>query len=628
MNRMPVPGRGLAVLRLLLLMAGFAGCGAVRAVPIPLSLDGFRFQSMRVGGHIAEEIEKRSGDQLGDQLRDRLDLDLRGVFNGYYVQPWLASWQANFAAGFTWNNELFGDLTASSFSNLQGGASLRLFPESKFPVSMALSRIERYADDTLLLADREYATTDLRINGSYLTNPRATYNYSYDHTWYDRTGDGLGDQADSQLDRLRLTGNFTLTPTQMADSSIYLANQDWDGSKRRSRDMVLAARHRYSARPARLDVDSHFDATVSSNSADDGSEETTEVTQLTSTLNWGSALRPLTAFATAYLARIANDFRGSRADQTSDLARLNGRATYIYSPQTTLYADAALFYRMLNQATRDDDEELTLQSGLAADYRAPARMLPMDFSYNWNARSALRSTSTLVGDSGGGDDGDEVELSGEVAQNLSRHLAIRSFAFTVNHQSGVDARENSNRGFESALNLVNTASVSWSGYLPRRTMSASLSLTDDRDIALVSGDRDDARTGARDRATQRIDLFGRLGWQLTARSQLDANLNINANWSEDDNESTSFTSSSFDVTYRHDDLFNVPRMTLVSLLAARNDDYLPWDPGDDEGTYLTFDNTIRYYIGRLQAELEADWLEVDGVDSWRIFFRVKREFGR
>lgn len=158
--------------------------------------------------------------------------------------------------------------------------------------------------------------------------------------------------------------------------------------------------------------------------------------------------------------------------------------------------------------------------------------------------------------------------------------------------------------------------------------SLSWSLSEDRKTTLVHLSANDSRAmGGTPYFFQLINLQASLNESLGRNVTWGGNLTVQAaRQGTATTPALTTTTSSADLSYRHQRAFNVPRLRFTSELRIFGDSLVPVLATPDQQETRSWENRFDYSIGRLQLRLSARVAEVNKTKQSLYWFSVNRQF--
>lgn len=529
-------------------------------------------------------------------------IELASVQMASFVgQPWLAQVSANLGiltqqqrAG---GAALAGAADSERSASLTGGATVAIFPSSRFPFTARFESNDSRASGEATASD--HVNRVLALRQSYRSP--------------------LGDQVyGASLERSTLIsssfGRDSVTSLNgTLQRSFALQSLDVSGSLARNRRSTgedsgvsrLSAHHSY--RPTDLlTVNSYASFSMNDLSAGAAGLRSRFV-QVNSFATWRpDEESPL--YVTGGV-RVADASLGAgNGSAAARSAGANLAMSYALGDHANVVAAASVDHVRSEQAAG-----IATTQSVAANYGPPARDLG-PVAYSW-------TTSASVSNQTGGTEGRQHGLGAQVSHQVSRGLAIGT-ATSVNAtlNQAVSVQDDSIRDV--------TTTVLHSGSLGVRINPHPASDA----FANLSAGESRSRGGREDRfRLLNLQLSGQL--QLGAYSLVTANFTLQAIRQRLPGEEGSRTSMQRSGTlgYQHSRLFGVRRLRLVAS-ATFNDMQLgsrllgDVDAPRDQYTRI-FEQSLLYDIGRLEFRLGTRLATLEGRSDRQFFFRLNRQFG-
>lgn len=521
----------------------------------------------------------------------------------YIYQPWFAQVSANL--GLVWSGA-GGSGTGGSMA-VTGGASLALFPASRFPAEATLTVSDSRASDESDGAD--YRSVLMGLRQSYRT-----------------AGDAI---VAGRLERSTLSGPVIGRDVLGVAAATYSGRQGlhalsgdgfWStnaGSASETRIRRVAAQHSYA--PAdNLNVETLASYNWQEVEQNAGSALGSRFAQLASFATWrpdeGEAL-----YDEKHPMMVTGGLRATligleTGTAASDAVALSGAAgvSYELGPATRLYANGSVTH-----ASGDNGGGFfsSLNANAAYDPQ-PIRRGP--YAYSWRLSGGGAAAT--------GDDADRQSLFAQASHQVTRDFAVldRSvLTLTLGQGLGglVSTRD------ENALTIAHNAQATWTapGDSAAQTY-ASLGLAD-----------------ARSFGTPRSQ-FQLANLQLTRQAPIDAlsywSANLTVQGSRQSGEASIASTTAYDtgfnvstygsVSYQHRRAFGVPRLRLTASYTAGQSQFQSRAEGDTQATPHqvsdAFDARLEYRIGKLDTRLVVRSAAVDGRRNTGIYLRATRYF--
>lgn len=520
----------------------------------------------------------------------------------YIVQPWLAQVRANLGVLLQQQRESGQGLggiaaTGDRAASFTGGASLSVFPSSRFPFVATFDSSDSRTSGEATAAD--YVSRMLALRQSYRSP--------------------LGDQSYmGSLERSTLISDTSGTDVVTAlngtmQRTLGLHSVDVSGGYARNRRSTAASGSdvsrlagRHSWRPTDLvTLDSYASFSMTDLGAGDSGSRS-RFLQVNSFGSWRpDEESPFYVTGGVRAADAAVEAGGGELSARSVGANL--AMSYALSPSAVLLASASVDHIGTANASR-----LVSTQTLGASYAPPPLTLGA-FGYSWGVSTSLANQT-------GREEGRSLSGGAQADHRVSASTSVGPASFSASLNQAVALREDPPRGATTTLLHSGSLGVRLAPN-PASDLFASVNLGDSR------------ATGAN------ADRFQMLNLQLSGQLQLGAFQNASANFTiqgvrqqlpgEETLRTTVQRSGS--LSYQHTRLFGVPRLRLV-IAATFNDLQLESRLlGDanapvDQITRL-LEQRLHYEIGRIDFRLGTRLATIDGRTDRQFFLRVNRQFG-
>jgi len=398
---------------------------------------------------------------------------------GFIWQPWFVTLGFGLSFGFAESNSNTS-ASGTSTTTYSGNVQFTVFPQSRFPFIMSLSRTDSRLENTAasFTADDHYINYRLFMSQTYYGVSGYVARLSYDHNSFE------SNRSDSSSD------NFSGTFRARKSHHRFNAAANYSTSERSTSDLkpssgILEGRHNYSPgtefQVTSLASYTRNDAGVSDNRG------LSQSVQANSNFSWRPIDRPYTLNGGA---RVSTSESGA-GSESNNLATNIG-ASYRASRALRFLAQASV-----SATDTNSDQSIFSTTSVNANYSSQQYFVGR-FNWSWNGSGgAGNSTSSL------NDTTNSIQnYSVSAGHNFSRSASVgrtstMNFAFTqngnVSHSSEID---------DTIFGLGNGISAGWS----RRGLSSgtfsSLSITDTRTFSTSD------------------TVFQQLYWQFTQRNAL------------------------------------------------------------------------------------------------------------
>jgi len=555
--------------------------------------------ALNLNGNLGYTYRSLSGSSSDDATSHQL----RGTLNasGYIWQPWFSSVNGSLRAT---RDHATVDRGQGSNTTLitTGDLNLGILPQSRTPFqlnySASDSRVDVFDVTSSLtgLGSREFNTRRLSLKQTYVSDQGNHFQARYDNEhWSSKYGGTLdselfGLEAELRLPKQKL---FAKTSYQTTDRS--LLDQ---GTK----TAILNLDHFYTPNRA-LRVDtmvSHFNSDNNSllplNGTNINGNSTTNLSQVSSYVFWRPASNRWTASGGVRMYNL-------NADTTTGHG----------SDALTLVANSGLFFQMTRNLRLDGDVQFSMidngdgqtnssREKAGALYQSDIHSLPYGFEYQWNSGADLTHQDT---------EAQRLSTLSLRAAHDAQRLWVRADGGTT--RLSLSQALSSSHGFgdltTSTQRLDHSASLSWDRMHSGGTTYLQATVSDAR----LFGDNANNQ--------QFLNLQAQRHQDLTRRSSLSGNLTIQATYQDFNGASNNDTvTATGQVSYRHDDLFSVPRLRFLSDLRTSR---AAVDTGIDR---TEWENRLDYAIGMMNASFSWRRVSVNDESFNLIYLQADRRF--
>lgn len=550
-----------------------------------------------------------------DSIQSVTSLSLTG--DTYFWQPWFA--RLNGTLGFSWFTQKQKGESKSDSLELTGDGRFTMFPQSRFPFEAYFERRNTKVSGDLVANDFDVLRYGLIQN--YRT-PKGDQNYSvnYEHSEFD--SDAYGKDS---LDVLRAFGNYTV-PRHSVEGNFSYSNNEQDSTVGKAE--VINFGSRYLWRPGDdLSVDNDLTFTDTKRNFDNDNSKN-RYYQIGSFALWQPARKPYRITGSVRAIGAENDFGGFNSD--TQALNLNAGVIYDYTRNLSMSANAGF--------TFTDQSNAATQSATISYFADP---IPFrDYTYTWTASG---NVSNLVSDSSNAQ-----AVGSAFNHTLSRVLPqIFGGNFSYNFNQGVGAT------------LTNTDQRVAAEFTPRgRLETAQGNDVEPQNVRVRLNHAASANWNRADGATQNIvfgsvsdsrelvgdgGAFQLLNLQYTRQAQLGrdsylaGNMTLQVSRQEFDTEiagvgTGTTTTLSGDLIYQRERVFGVPRLSFISTLQASGEDVPRFEGNTDAApdnlrTTLSWDNRLRYQIGKTDLEIRGQYAETDQQKQTFFFIQLRRQLG-
>ncbi|MHB1293134.1 MAG: hypothetical protein ACYCY5_13260 [Sulfuricella sp.] len=576
-----------------------------------------QFPPIRTWGNIGYDLRSESFGEI-KYLSQSIVTKVNASTNSYIWQPWFAQVSGGLGLSSTRSST-----SSSSGSNttdnkvtsnyITGNAALNLLPYSRFPFEAHFDRSDNRLDTGLSGIDSSYRSTRYGLTQRYRTLTGDTqYMASYDRNLWESAVFGT-DQQD--LLRLEMTKRLAKQTLQI--------NGDINNTERQKTNEstmlnTLVARHSYIPDPT-LSVESLGNLSRTNYRLAQG-ETDLRYLQLSSSAFWRPAEKPLTVTGSARLFGMNSASSGGTPSALRS-ASANLGAFYELSKNIRLNGSA-------NVNINDSNGIQTVASNQSAGitYQPDAFDLA-SFRYNGFASGTVTNRIDSI------DSGQHLAL--QLGHSLNRSMGLGVGALGLNMNQTVSSDFDSS--IPTILRLSHSGSLTWSHAEGQNNTFLRLSASDSR---AVSGTQDffqllNLQASRNEGLTRNASWAGNLTIQMVRqKTGIMPFAYYNTPVATDttpDTPVTTTTTSSADLSYRHQRAFGVPRLRFVSELRIYGDMPLPVFAGPRLQESRSWENRLDYTIGRLQLRLSARVSEISSSNTSTrqslLMFSLNRPFG-
>lgn len=550
---------------------------------------------VQLWGNIGYELRRETIDNKKYMLQS---LTTKVNASTFIWQPWFA--QVSGGLGFTTSTSSTADgQGASNF--VTGSADLSLLPYSRFPFEAHFDRSDSRLNTGLGAVSSAYQTTRFGLTQRY-RNPSGDTQYmaSYNRNLWESADFGEDKQDMLRLEMTRRLANQTF---QINGD---ITKNDRPRTNESSLLNTLVARHSYTPDPT-LSVENLASLTKTNYRLTQG-ESDLRYLQLSSFGFWRPTGKPLTVTGSVRLFGLNSDSSSAPATQTrSASANLGGN--YDLTRNTRLNASVNV-----NMTDNNGVRTVTSDQSAGANYQSDTFDLGA-FRYSGFASGSLSNRTDST------DSGQHLTLQAGHSLNRSTAFGGGTLGLNLNQSASSDfdthtPANNTDTHSPVIVRLSHSGSLTWNDTAGQKTTFLRLSASDSRAVS-----------GAQD-FFQILNLQASRNESLGRNVSWAGNLTIQAaRQGTGATPATTVTTSSADLSYRHQRAFGVPRLRFVSELRIYGDAPLPMLASPQEQETRSWENRLDYSIGRLDLRLSARISEVNKKQSSLLMFTLNRQFG-
>ena len=578
-----------------------------------------RLPPIRIWGNIGYDLRRESFGEM-KYLSQSIVTKVNASTSSFIWQPWFAQVSGGLGLSLSSSSSSSGfssNMTDNKVKSnvITGNAALNLLPYSRFPFEAHFDRSDNRLATGLSAIDSSYQSTRYGLTQRYRTLAGdAQYMASYDRNMWESAVFGT-DQQD--LLRLEMTKRLAKQTLQI--------NGDINNTERQKTNEstmldTLVVRHSYIPDPT-LSVENLGNLSRTNYRLRQG-ETDLRYLQLSSSAFWRPAGKPLTVTGSARLFGMNSGSSGGTPSALRS-ASANLGAYYELSKHIRLNGSA-------NVNINDGNGAQTVASNQSAGitYQPEAFDLAT-FRYNGFASGTVSNRINPI------DSGQHLALQLGHSLNRSMGLGAGTLGLNLNQTASSDV----DSSIPTILRLTHSGSLAWSHAQGEKNTFLRLSASDSR---AVSGTNDffqllNLQASRNEGLSRNASWTGNLTIQAVRQKTgvmpfaVDAAPVVAA-------PVTTFTTSSADLSYRHQRAFGVPRLRFVSELRIYGDMPLPVFAGPRQQESRSWENRLDYSIGRVQLRLSARVSEINrnnGINSTDsnttkqslLMFSLTRAFG-
>jgi len=298
---------------------------------------------------------------------------------GFVWQPWFITLGVGLSVGFAESNSNTGS-GGTSTSTYSGNIQFTVFPQSRFPFVMSLSRTDSQLENTgaVFNTDDHYVNYRIFMSQTYYGATGYVARLSYDHNAFesdrsDSSSDSVSASFRARESRHRYSVNANYTTSERSNSSL------------KPNTELLEFRHNYSSGPD-MGVSSLASYTRN-DSGVGGGIGVFQNAQANSTFSWRPIDRPYTLSGGA---RVSTSDSGSGI-QTNSLAANIGSSVRVTRSLRVL--------ALASISATDSDTVQTVNStqSISGNYSSQQYFVG-SFSWNWNGSAGFNNSFTSIDD--------------------------------------------------------------------------------------------------------------------------------------------------------------------------------------------------------------------------------------
>lgn len=572
--------------------------------------DGARMRIPPIGvwGSIAYDLRRETSDAHDPVLQQIMTAKIDA--GSYIYQPWFATVNGGLGLSMGWfEGSDLGVPGRDRFAT--GHGQINVFPQSRFPFEAHFNVSDTRTDGNGELIAPSRGIT---VGASQSYRPEAgpyVLSGSIEHASQDN-----GPLGHDSQDRMTFSADTRWQSHTVVVNGTYEHNTRERSAQRLDFGSIVA-RHNYLPSPE-LSVESIANATRNDLRGPAGSD-VANIFQVSSLGYWRPLRQPYTA--TSSVRMLVSE---STAGATIRNANVAFGGTYDVTPRLRLNA-------LVSGGVIDTGKDVEALHGEAIGASYQGASVPLGkFRYDWNASANASYTGATTHRDG--------QVNVASANVGAGHSVSRTFDIRDGSAIGLILGQSLDGSYTTAADdpfgatgrtarLGTTASVTWSKGTGGVSAYARLAATDSRDLS----HRDDLQmANAQVSGTWQISRASTLTGDLTAQ-WLRTRVALRPSTLRDDLPTETRTTTlglSGNITYRHQRVFNVPRLRFTSEFHATDDSAVQQDALSllPDRVTRSWENRLDYLIGRLATSLTFRIFEVNQRRNTLAMFRVQRDF--
>lgn len=555
----------------------------------PISRLQFAPVQYGIGGDVSYNLQKQTVGSV-ESTSQFLSANVRALANSFIWQPWFAQVKGGLGLGFTQSSVADGN---SSGNTVTGDAAFSLLPSSRFPFEAHLSR-SNSSQSVDLGTGSSSQTTSFGMSQRY--RPRsggADYMVGYDHDLWQGSS-----QSDMKQDRIKGS-----TSQQFLHQSLSVNGDATRTARDNNSDStltkILTANHNFRPNPV-FSVETLGNLMQTSYNIA-GSGTTSTYKQLNSSAFWRPAEKPYTANASLRVYELGTESSlNSAATSTTRTVNANVGGTYQPSAHVQLNGNGNVNVTESSGGT----QTVSTSENLGASYM-PDSITLGKYTYNRSISSGFTNSSD--------DTGSRQHMTLSPAHGLTRNMGLGSGRLTMSMQQGATAEMDSQT--PSKMNMSHNGSLGWNLSQGRRNTTLRLSASDARTVVGEAY------------FSQMANMQATLDETFSRYASWNGNLTIQTvRQGAGTTSTTTNTTASADLSYRHQRAFNIPRLRFTSDLRVSGDAYIPVMATPDQQDTISWDNRLDYSIGLTQLRLSGRLSKANKQTQSLYLFSLTRQF--
>ncbi len=377
--------------------------------------------------------------------------------SGFIWQPWFVTLGVGLSIGIADANSSTGGSSTSTTTG-SGNIQFTVFPQSRFPFVMSLSRTDSRLENTgaTFSADDYYVNYRIFMSQTYYAVSGSVARFSYDHNAFE------SERSDSSSDSV--SASYRAKKRRQS----YSVNANYSTSERSNSSLkpntsLLEFQHDYSSGPD-MSVSSLASYTRNDSGAD-GDMGIFQNAQANSTFSWRPIDRPYTLSGGA---RIATSESGTGAES-------NSLATNIGASYRVTRSLRVLALASVSATEADSTQSVNSAQSVSASFSSQQYFVGR-FSWNWSSSAGVNNSYTTIDD-----ESESVQnVAGSLGQTLNRSWSVgRTSSMNLAFSQNGSASKSTDID-EPVYGLGHGVSMGWSRHGISASTFSSVTVSDTR----------------------------------------------------------------------------------------------------------------------------------------------------
>lgn len=553
--------------------------------------------AVRVWGELSSTYRLR--ESVGGDSENTNWLNTGTISASSYVwRPWFALVNGSLSLSVEESEDEGQEKSEDEFAT--GDVFVNVFPTSRFPFRAYYIESRDQFDNNSSRFDIE--TTEYGVSQQY-RSPDGRHNYLAD---YENNRQDNSARNNFTAESLLLSGNDRIGD-HVLDTDLKLDRVDNTSSDERAETYSITLDHSYRD-TSNWAIENLLSTSSTENDFSDSINDI-ETSQLSSFVSWHPQNRKDLKFTGSLRLSETRQEQQSDDVMVTDVGQTEAETANLNQGLVYEYSDNLQLSESINANYFEDEsgDRFSANEALAARYSSDRVGTGLG-DYGWSAGTAYNN---VHGD---------VEREHTLATQFS-HSLLNDYSNAGEYQFRTNLTQSftyqSRSVEEDEKNIDHSYSVTWSSMALKQQNLLRLFISDSRSL-----NRDDDNF-------QLVNLQYTGSNSITRYSQLSGNATLQYSRQETEGMRSEQTVSNGQLEYRRSRVFQLPGMFFTSLLklSERQSETERLIEDNDSATEASWENSLLYRIGRLEAQLDIDFIKI-GDDYDRLFmFQLTRSFG-